>query len=85
AGIERIGLEAGSKPELIAVLAQTRDIKATIVCNGYKDAHFVRLALMAEKMGHHVFLVIEKLSELPMILREAERVGVQPRLGVRAR
>tara|TARA_R110001583_G_scaffold41166_10_gene131093 strand:+ start:1974 stop:3872 length:1899 start_codon:yes stop_codon:yes gene_type:complete len=85
AGIERIGLEAGSKPELIAVLAQTRDIKATIICNGYKDAHFVRLALMAEKMGHHVFLVIEKLSELPMILREAERVGVKPRLGVRAR
>ncbi len=85
AGLERIGLEAGSKPELIAVLAQARNIKANIVCNGYKDAHFIRLALMAEKMGHNVFLVIEKMSELPLILREAERVGVKPRLGVRAR
>lgn len=85
AGIERIGLEAGSKPELIAVLAQARDHKAVIVCNGYKDQHFIRLALMAEKMGHQVYLVIEKMSELPMILREAERVGVTPRLGVRAR
>jgi arginine decarboxylase len=85
AGIERIGLEAGSKPELIAVLAQARDHKATIICNGYKDAHFIRLALMGEKMGHQVFLVIEKMSELPLILREAERVGVTPRLGIRAR
>ncbi|MCY0965781.1 biosynthetic arginine decarboxylase [Parathalassolituus penaei] len=85
AGIERIGLEAGSKPELIAVLAQARDHKATIVCNGYKDAHFIRLALMGEKMGHQVFLVIEKMSELPLILREADRLGVTPRLGVRAR
>ncbi|WP_246624567.1 biosynthetic arginine decarboxylase [Oceanobacter mangrovi] len=85
AGVERIGLEAGSKPELIAVLAQARNVKANIVCNGYKDAHFIRLALMAEKMGHNVFLVIEKMSELPLILREAERVGVKPRLGVRAR
>jgi len=85
AGVERIGLEAGSKPELIAVLAQARNVKANIVCNGYKDAHFIRLALMAEKMGHNVFLVIEKMSELPLILRESERVGVKPRLGVRAR
>lgn len=85
AGVERIGLEAGSKPELIAILAQARDVKATIVCNGYKDAHFIRLALMAEKLGHRVFLVVEKLSELPLILAEAERLGVSPRLGVRAR
>lgn len=85
AGVESIGLEAGSKPELIAILAQVRDTRATIVCNGYKDAHFIRLALMAEKLGHRVFLVVEKLSELPLILAEAERLQVQPRLGVRAR
>jgi len=85
AGVERIGLEAGSKPELIAILAQVQQQPATIVCNGYKDAHFIRLALMAEKLGHQVFLVVEKLSELPLILAESERVGVAPRLGVRAR
>lgn len=85
AGVKRIGLEAGSKPELIAILAQVHQQPATIVCNGYKDAHFIRLALMAEKLGHQVFLVVEKLSELPLILAEAERVGVSPRLGVRAR
>lgn len=85
AGTERIGLEAGSKPELIAVLAQAQGHKATIVCNGYKDAHFIRLALMAEKMGHQVFLVVEKLSELPLILTEAKRLQVTPRLGIRAR
>ena len=85
AGVDSIGLEAGSKPELIAILAQVRETRATIVCNGYKDAHFIRLALMAEKLGHRVFLVVEKLSELPLILAEAERLGVQPRLGVRAR
>ena len=85
AGVQSIGLEAGSKPELIAILAQLGDTAATIVCNGYKDAHFIRLALMAEKLGHKVFLVVEKLSELPLILTEAERLQVRPRLGVRAR
>lgn len=85
AGVQRIGLEAGSKPELIAILAQVQNTPATIVCNGYKDAHFIRLALMAEKLGHQVFLVVEKLSELSLILTEAQRVGVAPRLGVRAR
>merc|ERR1711879_465312 len=83
AGVQRIGLEAGSKPELIAILAQVQNTPATIVCNGYKDAHFIRLALMAEKLGHQVFLVVEKLSELSLILTEAQRVGVAPRLGVR--
>jgi len=85
AGLTRLGLEAGSKPELIAVLSQLGDQPGTVVCNGYKDRHFVRLALMAEKMGHNVFLVIEKLSELPLILAEAQRLGVSPRLGIRAR
>jgi len=85
AGLPRLGLEAGSKPELIAVLSQLGSDPGTIVCNGYKDSHFVRLALMAEKMGHQVYIVIEKLSELPLVMAEAQQLGVSPRLGIRAR
>ncbi|GGY53180.1 biosynthetic arginine decarboxylase [Bacterioplanes sanyensis] len=85
AGCERVGLEAGSKPELIAVLSQLGEQPGLIVCNGYKDRHFIRLALLAEKLGHQVFLVIEKLSELPLILAQAKELGVSPRLGIRAR
>ncbi|QEM80371.1 biosynthetic arginine decarboxylase [Halomonas binhaiensis] len=84
-GRGRVGLEAGSKPELMAVLAQSGDASSLIVCNGYKDREYVRLALMGEKLGHRVYLVVEKLSELPLILEEAERIGVVPRIGLRAR
>ncbi|WP_422677728.1 biosynthetic arginine decarboxylase [Billgrantia campisalis] len=84
-GRGRVGLEAGSKPELLAVLALSGDGSSLIVCNGYKDREYVRLALMGEKLGHRVYLVVEKLSELPLILEEAERLGVTPRIGVRAR
>lgn len=80
-----IGLEAGSKPELMAVLAMAGNTNATIVCNGYKDRHYVRLALMGEKLGHRVYLVVEKQSELELILEEANILGVKPRLGIRAR
>lgn len=79
------GLEAGSKPELIAVLALAGDCPTTIVCNGYKDAEFIRLALLGEKMGHKVYLVVEKSTELQLILRIADELGVQPRIGARAR
>ncbi|ASP38160.1 arginine decarboxylase [Bacterioplanes sanyensis] len=85
AGCDLVGLEAGSKPELIAVLSQLGETRGLIVCNGYKDRHFIRLALLAEKLGHQVFLVIEKLSELPLILEQAEQLQVTPRLGIRAR
>lgn len=85
AGVTQIGLEAGSKPELLAVLAQVQGHQALIICNGYKDRHFIRLALMAEKLGHRVFLVIEKISELCVILEEAQRLKVKPRLGLRSR
>lgn len=84
-GRGRVGLEAGSKPELLAVLALSGDGSSLIVCNGYKDREYVRLALMGEKLGHRVYLVVEKLSELPLILEEAERIGVTPRIGLRAR
>ncbi|HET8791251.1 MAG TPA: biosynthetic arginine decarboxylase, partial [Modicisalibacter sp.] len=84
-GRGRVGLEAGSKPELLAVLALSADGSSLIVCNGYKDREYVRLALMGEKLGHRVYLVVEKYSELTLILEEAEQLGVTPRIGLRAR
>ncbi|MDX1804369.1 MAG: biosynthetic arginine decarboxylase [Alcanivorax sp.] len=81
---ERIGLEAGSKPELLAVLALSRP-GDTIVCNGYKDVEYLRLALMGEKLGFHVHIVVEKMSELPALLTLADELGVAPRIGLRVR
>ena len=80
-----IGLEAGSRPELLAVLGVMGDASATIICNGYKDSAYVRLALIAQAMGHKVFLVIEKYSELALILNEASQLNLKPCLGVRIR
>ncbi|SBS33683.1 Biosynthetic arginine decarboxylase [Marinomonas spartinae] len=80
-----VGLEAGSKPELMAVLAMHQNPNGIIVCNGYKDREFIHLALMAEKMGHQVFIVVEKLHELDWILEEAHKIGVKPRIGIRIR
>ncbi|CDZ85766.1 biosynthetic arginine decarboxylase [Citrobacter koseri] len=82
---EPLGLEAGSKAELMAVLAHAGMTRSVIVCNGYKDREYIRLALIGEKMGHKVYLVIEKMSEIAIVLDEAERLNVIPRLGVRAR
>lgn len=82
---EPLGLEAGSKAELMAVLAHAGMTRSVIVCNGYKDREYIRLALIGEKMGHKVYLVIEKMSEINIVLEEAERLNVVPRLGVRAR
>lgn len=81
----RVGLEAGSKPELLAVLAQTGQRDSVIICNGYKDREYIRLALMGEKLGHRVFIVIEKMNELSLVLEESQKIGVKPRLGLRAR
>ncbi len=81
----QIGLEAGSKPELMAVIGLLGERKSVIVCNGYKDATYVRAALIAQQMGHDVFIIIEKRSELDIILREAKRLEVKPRIGVRIR
>lgn len=82
---ETLGLEAGSKAELMAVLAHAARTKTVIICNGYKDREYIRLALSGEKLGHKVYLVIEKLSEITLVLEEAEKLQVNPRLGVRAR
>jgi arginine decarboxylase len=82
---EPLGLEAGSKAEMMAVLAHAGMTRSVIVCNGYKDREYIRLALIGEKLGHKVYLVIEKMSEIKTVLEEAGRLNVVPRLGVRAR
>ncbi len=79
------GLEAGSKPELIAALSYMHDPEAYIVCNGYKDEEFIDLALYAQKMGLQVILVLEMPTELDLILDRCEKMGVRPTLGVRFR
>ncbi|KFN43972.1 arginine decarboxylase [Arenimonas oryziterrae] len=83
-GGEGFGLEAGSKPELMAVLGLAKP-GSVVVCNGYKDREFIRLALIARKLGLQTFLVVEKPSELAIILEESKALGVQPGLGVRMR
>jgi arginine decarboxylase len=78
-----VGLECGSKPELQAVLGLTETNEHLIVCNGYKDEEFMRLALMGQKLGHDVFIVLEQLSEVDVLLAAADDLGVTPTCGVR--
>ena len=79
------GLEAGSKPELVAAVAHLNDPDAYLVCNGYKDAEFIDLALRAQKMGVKVILVVEMPSEVDTILERATLLGIEPMLGIRVR
>lgn len=79
------GLEAGSKPELIAALAHMHDTEAYIICNGYKDEEFIDLALHSQKMGMKIMLVLEMPSELNLILERSRKIGVLPNLGIRIR
>ncbi len=78
-----IGLEAGSKPELHAVLATMTDQDSLIICNGYKDQDFIELALLAQKMGKEIFLVVEKLNELKQIITISKRLKIKPNIGIR--
>jgi len=78
-----VGLEAGSKPELMAVLSLADVNKHVIICNGYKDREYIRLALIARRLGHRIYIVLEKTSELEIVLEEAADIGVDPLLGVR--
>jgi arginine decarboxylase len=78
-----IGLEAGSKPELHAVIAINTDNDSLIICNGYKDEDYIELALLAQKMGRRIFLVVEKLSELKLIIKIAKQFKIKPNLGIR--
>src|SRR5439155_8154462 len=77
--------EAGSKPELLAIMAIHQDDEALIICNGYKDEEYIETALLASKMGKTVILVVEKPSELDNIHRVSMRVGIKAQLGIRAR
>ncbi|MCQ9326104.1 arginine decarboxylase [Neisseria dentiae] len=79
-----IGLEAGSKPELMIVLAFAPK-GGTIVCNGYKDRDFIRLALMGQRLGHQVFIVIEKESEVDLVIQESQNLGIKANIGLRVR
>ena len=83
-GGERVGVEAGSKPELAAVLGLARP-GSVIVCNGYKDRAYIRRALIGQKLGHRVYIVVEKLSELPLVIAESKALQVAPLIGLRVR
>ena len=78
-----LGLEAGSKPELHAVIAINTDSDSLIICNGYKDESYIELALLAQKMGKRIFLVVEKMNELKLIAKMAKQLNVQPNIGIR--
>lgn len=78
-----LGLEAGSKPELHAVIAVNTDSDSPIICNGYKDQNYIELALLAQKMGKRIFLVVEKLNELNIIARTSKKLNVRPNIGIR--
>jgi arginine decarboxylase len=78
-----VGLEVGSKPELQAVLALTERADHIIVCNGYKDEEYIRLALMGQKLGHTVLIVLEKLGEVDTLLKVADEMAVEPTAGIR--
>ncbi|MEI5579383.1 hypothetical protein WB472_47515, partial [Streptomyces brasiliscabiei] len=79
------GLEVGSKPELFAGLALQHSQGCLIICNGYKDSAFIKMALMGIKLGKKVIRVVEKLEELKQIITISRQVGVEPQIGIRAR
>src|SRR5256884_2433995 len=79
------GLEVGSKPELFAVLALQSQMGSLIVCNGYKHANFIRMALLGTKLGKKVIMVVEKLEELRQIISISKQLGLEPLIGIRAR
>ncbi len=79
------GLEVGSKPELFAGLALQKDMGSLIICNGYKDASFIKMAMLGIKLGKKVIMVVEKLEELKQIITVSKQLGVEPMIGIRAR
>ncbi len=83
-GEDRVGLEAGSKPELMAVLALSH-AQGVIICNGYKDREYIRLALIGKQLGHRIYIVVERFCELELIIEEARKLNIAPLIGVRVR
>ena len=81
----KFGLEVGSKPELFAGLAMQPQMDSLIICNGYKDAGFIKMALLGIKLGKRVIMVVEKLEELKQIITLSKQIGVEPMIGIRAR
>ncbi len=81
----RVGLEVGSKAELIAALITAAQKRITLVCNGYKDKEYIRLALLALKSGFTVYIILERLAELNILLEEASRLNLEPQVGIRVR
>ena len=81
----RVGLECGSKPELYAAVAQEQVPNSLLICNGFKDEGFLRLATLAVQSGKNVVIVIEKLNELKLLLKVADETGVCPGIGLRAK
>jgi arginine decarboxylase len=79
------GLEAGSKPELLAVLALTNGLDTPIICNGFKDDEFIKMVILARKLGKSIIPVVEKFTELEMIVKYAQELGVRPAIGVRVK
>src|SRR5215470_13407443 len=80
-----IGLETGSKSELIAALAIHTDPESLVVCNGYKDGEFIRMALLGRKLGKRVIIIVEKLEELHQVLSLSKEMAIEPYIGVRIR
>ncbi len=80
-----VGLEVGSKPELIAVLGFKNAERALIICNGYKDRQFINLALMGQRLHKRIYIILEKLSELDLVIQESQRLKVKPQIGIRVR
>ena len=78
-----IGLEAGSKPELHAIIAINTDPDSLIICNGYKDEDYIELALLAQKMGKRIYIVVEKLNELKLITTISKKLKIKPNIGIR--
>jgi len=80
-----VGLETGSKPELLAALAVKSGKDSVLICNGYKDREYIRLGFIGQRIGHHVLMILEKMSEVDIALEEAEKLNIEPNLGVRVR
>ena len=80
-----VGIETGSKPELLAALATDTETNSMIICNGYKDREYIRLALIGQKLGHRVLIILEKISEVAIAIEESEKLNIEPMLGVRMR
>ncbi|MGE3682916.1 MAG: biosynthetic arginine decarboxylase [Bdellovibrionales bacterium] len=81
----RFGLEAGSKPELLISLAQMDTPNALIICNGFKDQEYIEMALISQRLGRHTFIVVDRFSELPMIIAASKRLNIRPNIGFRAK